>query len=81
MRRRAVLFAALAAPGIARAQERPLRIVWTTIEGAVWAAFLVAYIGFARLKQCLVLDFSGRPFDEVELNRVRRLAEQIGAAL
>lgn len=30
-------------------QERPLRIVWTTIEGALWAVFLVAYIGFARL--------------------------------
>ena len=26
-----------------------MRIVWTTIEGAVWAVFLVAYIGFARL--------------------------------
>jgi len=30
-------------------QESALRIVWGTVEAALWAAFLVAYLGFARL--------------------------------
>ena len=29
-------------------QDNALRIAWGTFEGALWAAFLVAYLGFAR---------------------------------
>ncbi len=29
--------------------DNALRIAWGTVEGALWAAFLVAYLGFARL--------------------------------
>ena len=30
-------------------QDNALRIAWGTVEAALWAAFLVAYLGFARL--------------------------------
>ncbi len=29
--------------------ENPYRILWTTLEGMVWALFLVSYLSFARL--------------------------------
>jgi hypothetical protein len=41
------------------------------------AALLPADIGLLLVEQNLVLDFSSRPFDPLEMQRIDALAEQI----
>ena len=43
-------------------------------------ALLPADVGLLRLRDCLLLDFSSRPFDPIELNRMLAIADQVEAA-
>jgi hypothetical protein len=47
-------------------------------EGSI-AALLPADIGLVRVGPYLVLDFSSRPFDEIEFNRVRSVLDQVAS--
>lgn len=52
-----------------------------TVGGSALRGLLPADIGLILIGRNLVLDFSDRPFDEIEFNRMIAVAEQVAAHL